>query len=143
MENSINDNYITIRGSYFSNTKNINDNIINNYNKEKTPFENDVFKNIQDNIINNYNIEKKYFENEVYMIQLNNKYLLNIISFLEKRCTFVNITHSNTRNFIGAHYKELKHLLDKTIFKYKSNLYNIYLLNEKIYGINVIINNLK
>jgi hypothetical protein len=46
-------------------------------------------------------------------------------------------------NFMLAHYRELKKVLDNTIYIYNKNLYNINLLNGKIYGINTIINNLK
>ena len=69
--------------------------------------------------------------------------VIHYIYFLDKRCNFVNITHSNTINFIIAHYRELKHLLDNAIYIYNKNLYNISLLNEKIYDINITINNLK
>jgi len=130
MENSINDNYITIRGSYSSTV-----------NWDMFDFLNT--KNINDNLINNYNEEKKHLENEVYEIEFNNIYLLNCIYFLDRRCNFKNITHSNTINFIIAHYRELKQLLDKTIYNYNKNLYNISLLNEKIYEINMTIYNLK
>ena len=135
MENFINNNFSpmknTIRGSYSS--------ILN---WKMFDFSNTIYKN-NNELIEEYVEEKNYLQKQIYDIEINNIGLLQYISFLDKRCSFINITHNNTINFIIAHYRELKHILDNAIFIYNKNLYNIGLLNEKIYDINITINKLK
>jgi hypothetical protein len=135
MENSINNNFSpmknTIRGSYSP--------ILN---WKMCDFSNTIYKN-NNELIEEYIEEKNYLQKQIYDIEINNIGLLQYIYILDKRCTFINITHNNTRNFIIAHYKELKHVLDNRILIYNKNLYNIGLLNEKIYNINITINKLK
>jgi hypothetical protein len=134
MENSTNNNFSqmkhTIRGSYSP--------ILN---WQMFDFSNTIYTNNE--LIEAYIEEKRYLEKQIYDIEINNISVIHYIYFLDKRCNFVNITHSNTINFIIAHYRELKHLLDNAIYIYNKNLYNISLLNEKIYDINITINNLK
>ncbi len=135
MENSINNfNSVTntIRGSYSP---------VLNWNIFDFPINNNI--SYKEELINEYIEEKKYLEKQIYEIEVNNINLLNNIYFFNKRCNYINITHSNTINFIIAHYRELKHILDKLIYIYNKNIYNINLLNEKIYEINMMIYNLK
>ena len=135
MENSINNNFSpmknTIRGSYAT--------ILN---WKMFDFSNTIYKN-NNELIEEYVEEKNYLQKQIYDIEINNIDLLQYIYILDKRCSFINITHNNTMNFIIAHYRELKNILDNAIFIYNKNLYNIGLLNEKIYDINITINNLK
>ena len=134
MENSTNNNFSqmkhTIRGSYSP--------ILN---WQMFDFSNTIYTNNE--LIEAYIEEKRCLKKQIYDIEINNISLIQYIYFLDKRCNFVNITHNNTMNFIIAHYRELKHVLDCTIHIYNKNVYNISLLNEKIYDINMIINNLK
>lgn len=134
MENNINNNFSpmknTIRGSYSP--------ILN---WKMFDFSNTIYTNNE--LIEAYIEEKTYLQKQIYDIEINNISLLQYIHFLEKRCTLVNITHNNTINFIIAHYRELKHVLDNAISIYNKNLYNINLLNEKIYDITITIYNLK
>jgi len=133
MGNSINDNCVKIRGSY---STVLNWNIFDFY---------DTNNNIsyKDELINKYVKEKKYFEKQIHDIKIYNINILNNIYFFNKRCNFINITHSNTINFIINHYKEIQYILDKLIYIYDKNIYNINLLNEKIYELNMTIYNLK
>jgi hypothetical protein len=134
MENSINNNFSpmknTIRGSYSP--------ILN---WQMFDFSNTIYTNNE--LIEAYIEEKNYLQKQIHDIEITNISLLQYIYFLDKRCRFVNITHNNTMNFIIAHYRELKHVLDNAIYIYNKNLYNISLLNEKIYDINITINKLK
>jgi len=104
-------------------------------------FSNTIYTNNE--LIEAYIEEKRCLKKQIYDIEINNISLIQYIYFLDKRCNFVNITHNNTMNFIIAHYREFKNVLENAIYIYNKNVYNISLLNEKIYDINLTINNLK
>lgn len=135
MEDDLNYFNTTIRGTYTQNS----DCQTNN-------FSNIFFSNSKSNLkelIEEYTKEKKYFENQLYQIELDNFKLLQYIHFLDKRCYFINLTHSNTINFIIANYRQLKNILDKLVIIYNNNLEYIKFNKEKIYNINMTINTLK
>lgn len=93
-------------------------------------------------IFNDNDLEKQYIEDKknlekyLYNIELINIQLLKKILFLNKICYFVNITHSNTINFIMKNNKNLKYLLDNYMFYYNKNLNKINLTKKKIDIIN-------
>lgn len=94
-------------------------------------------------LIQSYNKEKTLIEKDILQLELINIDLLKHISFFDKRYCLVNITHSNTANFIIANYKPLKYILDKLIFMYDTNLDIIYAKKEKLNNIILTINTLK
>jgi hypothetical protein len=87
--------------------------------------------------------EEKYLKKQIYELEFINIKLLKNIIFLDKRCNFVNITHSNTINFILQNYRQLKHVLDNLVIMYNNNLNHINSTKEKIFDINLYINKLK
>lgn len=111
-------------------------------NRQKFNSSNTIYKD-KNKLIKTYIEKRTRLQKQIYTIEINNITLIRHMYFLEKRCNFVNITHSNTRNFIITHYGELKNLLDNTIYAYNKNLYNTSLLKEKINEINETIYNLK
>lgn len=80
--------------------------------------------------------EKKNMEKYLNDIQLVNIDLLQNIYFFDKKCRFVNITHSNTNNFIMRNYIQLKQLINNYAFNYNKNINKIILTKEKINNIN-------
>jgi hypothetical protein len=122
----------TIKGSYISHINQCDNNSSNNFYLPA--------------IFNGIELEKQYIEDikkmtmYIYDIELVNMKLLQNISFLNKICYFVNITHSNTTNFIMRNYKQLKHLLDYYVILYNKNLNKINLMKEKINNINLNLN---
>jgi hypothetical protein len=88
--------------------------------------------------INNLLIkEKKNIEKHIGSLEYINNNILRFIHFLNKQYYLINITHNNTINFIMQNKLQLKHLLDKLVFVYNDNLYNINLIKKKINIINL------
>lgn len=90
-----------------------------------------------------YTNERNYMEQCLYNIQYINQTLSQKINYLQKRCDLINITHSNTMNFILANYIKLKKLLDNYITVYNNNLDNMLILRNNIYSLNFTIHFLK
>lgn len=132
MEDTFNSFHTTIRGSYTE---------ILNY--QYTDFSNNFYVSDLKKIIEEQIKEKVKFESQILERELDNTRLLQNIYFLDRRCYFINITHSNTINFIIANYRQIKNILDKLIIMYNKNLDYINYLKEKIYSINLSINRLK
>jgi hypothetical protein len=121
-----------IRGSY---TSILNSNYFD--------FSNSFYLSDLNQLIEGHIEEQTYFKKQIHKFELINIKLLQNIIFLDKRCNFVNITHSNTINFIIQNYRQLKHTLDNLIFIYNNNLDYINLLKEKNNNITININVLK
>lgn len=132
MEDTFNSFDTTIRGSYTQ--------ILNYQNND---FSNNFYKSDLHQIIEEHIEEKNKIQNQILDIQLDNTRLLQHIFFLDKRCCLINITHSNTTNFILANYSQLKTILDRLIIIYNKNLEYINYFKEKIYSIDLSITTLK
>jgi hypothetical protein len=78
-----------IRGSY---TSILNSNYFD--------FSNSFYLSDLNQLIEGHIEEQTYFKKQIHKFELINIKLLQNIIFLDKRCNFVNITHSNTINFI-------------------------------------------
>jgi hypothetical protein len=95
--------------------------------------------NYYDSLNNNFLIgEKNCIEKIVNRLECINMNILRYIDFLNKKSYVINITHNNTINFIMQNNSQLKKLLDKFVFVYNNNLYNINLIKNKINIINLI-----
>lgn len=132
MDDTFNSFNYTIRGSYTP---------ILNY--QNVDLSNNFYISDLKQLIEDYTKEKKHFESEIFQLESDNIRLLQNIFFFDRRCYFINITHSNTINFIIANYSQLKNILDKLILIYNKNLDYINFKKEKIYSINLTINTLK
>lgn len=132
MENNFNQFDTTIRGSYTQ-----------IYNYQNNDFSNNFYISALHQIIEEHTEEKKKIQNHIFNIELDNTRLLQHIYFLERRCYFLNFTHSNTINFVLANYKQLKHILDRLVIMYNKNLDYINYIKEKIYNIDLSINTIK
>lgn len=132
MEDTFNSFDTTIRGSYTQ--------ILNYQNND---FSNNFYISDLHQIIEEHIEEKKKFQNQILYIELDNTRLLQHIIFLDKRCCLINMTHSNTTNFILANYTQLKTILDRLIIIYNKNLDYITYIKEKMYNIDLSISRLK
>lgn len=132
MEDTFNSFDTTIRGSYTQILNYRNNDLLNNF------YKSDLHQIIEEHIE-----EKNKLQNEIYYIELDNIRLLQHIYFLDKRCCLINITHSNTTNFILANYTQLKTILDRLIIIYNKNLDYITYIKEKIYNIDLSVSRLK
>lgn len=132
--NSFSETNNVIRGSYSSET------YVGQTHFEQTDmfYVNDLTK-----LIDECNEEKKKIEVYLSKLEIINNKLLNCIEFLHKRCYFINTKHSNTINFVIANYLQLKNMLDNSISSYDNNFYEMEKLREKIYSIDVTVNNFK
>jgi hypothetical protein len=80
---------------------------------------------------------KKYVEKHIGSLEYININILRYINCLNKQYYLINVTHSNTINFIMKTQLQLKQLLEKLIVIYNDNLYNINLITKKINIINL------
>jgi len=107
---------------------------INNINKE-------IFFNSfnSTNYLNNDLLftEIKCIEKYLNSLEYININILRYINCLNKQYYLINVTHSNTINFIMKTQLQLKQLLEKLIVIYNDNLYNINLITKKINIINL------
>ena len=120
---------------------------MDNINKEmfykKVYFVNTDYYNINDDIFgckNKHNFvirEKKSIEKYLNSLEHININILHYIRFLNKKYYITNISHNNTINFIMKTQLQLKQILDKFVFVYNENLYNINLIKNKINIINL------
>jgi hypothetical protein len=95
--------------------------------------------NYYDSLNNNFLIrEKNCIEKIVNRLECINMNILRYMDFFNKKYYVINITHNNTINFIMQNNSQLKKLLDKFVFVYNNNLYNINLIKNKINIINLI-----
>lgn len=131
MDNMFN-SFNTIRGAYniFSNNSTSNDSNNLLYCDIKSSLK---------KLIEGYIEEKKNIQIHIYQLKIDNFRLLQHIHFLDKRRNIINITHSNTTNFIIANYQQIKNVLDRLITIYNKKLDYINLYNQKIYNINITI----
>jgi hypothetical protein len=101
------------------------------------------YQNNFQEIIDDNNEEINKIENKINEIQIINIKLLQNIYFLEKRCKFINITSSNTTNFIIANFHNICYLLNKLILNYNNNIKKIECNKNKINDLKNLISSLK
>jgi len=111
----------------------------NNYNDN----DDDMYYLIE--LINSYVIEKNKLLDDVDQITKTNIKLSNYIDLLVRKYYYINVKHNNTINFLMSTHnlKSIKRLIKKYTDIYDNNLFQLNILQHKIYNIDVFLNKMK
>lgn len=95
-------------------------------------------------LINSYVIEKNKLLDNVDQITKTNIKLSNYIDLLVRKYYYINVKHNNTINFLMSPHnlKSVKRLIKKYTDIYDNNLFQLNILQYKIYNIDVFLNNM-